>query len=243
VSPILIALVTYVGYLTIVGVMWARAGVDYRTIGTTRESAVSGIIVPIGLGLVLLVAVVLANGWVSEVFRDNPRIDVPWYAWIPPTLMLVGVVAGLADLDPTAPAARGLIGPLLLGALLVGVAEEMFVRGIFVAAGREAGWNEITIALVSALLFGLLHGMNVLFGQPWRATILQVAFAAAAGLVLFLARMTTGVLVTAIVLHWLWDLGGLGAKTFRRRSSNLSAIAVMAASVTAVVVTVPALWP
>lgn len=69
-----------------------------------------------------------------------------------------------ADLaDAAAGPVPGLVGVLLAGALLVPVAEELLFRGIGYGALRRHG--AVLAAVVSAVLFGLAHGINVvLFG-------------------------------------------------------------------------------
>jgi uncharacterized protein len=58
-----------------------------------------------------------------------------------------------------APGGWSLLGILLAGALLAAFAEELFFRGIVYGALRRYGVLLATV--VSALLFGLAHGVNV----------------------------------------------------------------------------------
>ena len=58
----------------------------------------------------------------------------------------------------------------------------------------------------SSLLFGLLHGANIVLGQDVGPTLHQIVFAFVFGSVLYAARRSTGTLLVPIVLHALWDL-------------------------------------
>jgi hypothetical protein len=51
------------------------------------------------------------------------------------------------------------------------------------------------------LIFGLIHALNVFFGQPLGTTVQQIVFAFLAGSVFYLTRRLAGTLVVCMLLH------------------------------------------
>ena len=60
--------------------------------------------------------------------------------------------------------------------------------------------------MLSSLLFGLMHLLNVALGAPFSGTIAQVAIAFGSGTAFYILRRVTGSLIAAMVLHGLWDV-------------------------------------
>jgi hypothetical protein len=75
--PAAVALGIFVAYLVVVVVVWRNNGVRYDAIFESRTTVVRGIIVPIGLGAVLLaVATTWLGRWHAVLFeqsRSGPR--------------------------------------------------------------------------------------------------------------------------------------------------------------------------
>jgi membrane protease YdiL (CAAX protease family) len=78
--------------------------------------------------------------------------------------------------------------------------------------GMRGRYSEVGAWLLTSLLFGLLHSVNVIFGQSLAATVQQMFFAFMMASALYLARMGSGTLVTAMVIHAMWDGGTLGVE-------------------------------
>ncbi len=95
---------------------------------------------------------------------------------------------------------------LALGTALVGFSEEITYRGLAVV-GFRGGYSEVRVWLFSALLFGLLHSVNVILGQGAVSTIRQVIFAFVLGSVFYAIRRISGTIVVVMVIHALWDFG------------------------------------
>lgn len=77
--------------------------------------------------------------------------------------------------------------------------------------------------IVSGALFGVLHGINVLFGQSGRDTVRQVFFAFAVGSSFYVTRQVTGTLIVGMVLHAAWDFGFLATDATNGEQSQLQA--------------------
>lgn len=202
---VIVALVVFVGYAAVVATLWAVNKVDYATIGDTTSNAVRGIVVPIGIGGVLLAIATTWFGWWDQVLFENPRSGPGW-AWVVPGLIGVVVLLRLSMVGWNSPRASALLPALVAGTLLVGFAEELLTRGV-VIVGLRADLSEVWVWVGSCALFGVLHGINVLFGQSGKDTARQIVFAFAFGSAFYVTRQVTGTLIVGMVLHAMWDLG------------------------------------
>ena len=208
-----IAVGTFVAYVALVFVLWKSLGFRYDRITESPRMIVRGLVIPIGAGAILLTAVTSALGWWQAALFEPAPSSALWTC-IVPVLLAVAAVGTVLSIDWRSPKARVL--PLIaVGVLFVGFAEELVTRGILVVGLREGGVPEWAVIVVSAVLFGLLHGINGFFGQSWRITALQVVIATLMGVAFFATRMTTGTLLVAMLLHALWDFGVFGSQLTR----------------------------
>jgi len=234
-NPQYVVIGIFLAYTVLVAVLWKVNKVDYNTIGDTVRNAQRGIVVPIGAGAVLLVvATTVLGAWHDSLFEAE-RSTATWALFVP---VLFGVVAliNTSTIGFRAPQAE-VLPWLALGTLLVGFSEEMVTRGIMVVGLREAGWSPVTVYLVATILFAVLHGINVLFGQSLQQTVVQIVMAFAAGSALYVTRLTTGNLVVGMLLHALWDFGTLGigaTKQQQKPIAGLLGLATMAAGLVTV---------
>ena len=129
-----------------------------------------------------------------------------------------------------------------MGVALVGFSEELVTRGLALV-GFRARFSEVGSWLLTSVLFGLIHGLNLFFGQDLVATLRQIGLAFVLASALYVARMSTGTLVTAMVIHALWDFGSLGFSGSDAASTPFSVVGgllvypTMIAGVVAAVVT------
>jgi membrane protease YdiL (CAAX protease family) len=204
----LVAIGVFVVYTALVAVLWKVNKVDYSAIAESRDAVVRGIVVPIGVGAVFLAVVTTMLGWWHPVLFQDGRTGPTWVVVVPVLLGLVGLL-GSANIDWRSPKAA-LLPWLALGVLLVGFSEETLTRGILIVGGRDGGWSELVVVIVSCVLFGLLHGINAFFGQSMQLTITQIVMATVVGAAFYATRMSTGTLIVCMLLHALWDFGTLG---------------------------------
>lgn len=224
-NPVLVTVGLYVAYLVVVGVVWRINRVDYLALAESRRTVVRGIVVPIGLGALLLAVATTVLGWWQPVLFDDGRTGPSWAIAVP-VLFAIGCVVGLLTIDWRSEK-RSLLPMLALGTLLVGFAEEVLTRGLLVVGAREAGWSALGVFLLSTVLFSLLHGLNALFGVPLKATLVQLALTFLAGSALFVMRLTTGTLIVGIVLHAVWDFTTLGAAATGRSPRPATVLALL----------------
>ena len=207
-QPVLVVIGIFLAYTALVAVLWKVTGTRYDALVESRSTILRGIVLSIGVGGAFLAIITTWLGWWDLTVFEDSRTGPAWVLIVP---ALFGVVAlvNIASFDFRSPKAR-LLPWILLGTLLVGFAEELVSRGILVVGFRQAGWSELAVWLVSSILFGLLHAINVLFGQSGKTTIAQIVFAFVAGTALFVTLVSTGTLIVGMVLHALWDFGTLG---------------------------------
>ena len=204
-----VGLVAVLGYLVVLTMTWLVQGVDYTTVGDSARNLARGVVLPVALGTAFLVAVTTWLGWWRPAIREDRVVAPRWTLAVPATMALVAVLnVGSIRFGSVDPA---WVVALVLGVCLVGFAEELLTRGL-VLVGLRGRLTETWCWLLTSLLFGLVHGVNVLFGQSAGDTLQQMAVAFLSGSALYVARMATGTLVTAMVLHALWDLGALGVQ-------------------------------
>jgi membrane protease YdiL (CAAX protease family) len=206
--PALVAIGVFVAYTALVSVIWKINKVDYDALADSRATVVRGIVVPIGVGGVFLAIATTVLGWWHPVLFQDGRTGPAWVLVVPVLLGLVGLL-GTANIDWRSSKAS-LLPWLALGVLLVGFAEETVTRGILLVGGRDAGWSELVVVVVSCVLFGLLHGINAFFGQSLQLTVTQIVMATVVGAAFYATRMSTGTLIVCMLLHALWDFGTLG---------------------------------
>ena len=158
-----------------------------------------GTALPIALGGMLLVLFAWSVGWLRELFGPQPIRGRGWM-WIAVAVVLVFNVLRFATIDYGA-AGAGVVVAWVVAGLFVGFAEEVLTRGFVVNLMRKGGYREIVVALVSALLFALLHSGNLLSGQSPLATGFQLVYTFAFGILMYLSLRVTGNLIWPILLH------------------------------------------
>lgn len=128
---------------------------------------------------------------------------VLWFIPLLATVVIALVTGGVSVSSTTA-------GAIVLLTVAVGVNEEVFFRGLILAALRRLGDRKAIV--VSAILFGVLHLAGLAGGATPLYAALQVVFAALFGLVAAQIVVLTGSLWPTIIWHVLYDtvsyLGG-----------------------------------
>lgn len=155
--------------------------------------------IPVALGALVLVVFGASVGWLRPLFARQPLTGKGWM-WIAVAVVLVFNVLHLASID-YATAGLDLVFTWLLTGLFIGFAEEVLTRGYVVNIMRAAGYREITVALVSAGTFALLHAGNLLSGQALIPTLFQLVYTFFFGICVYLALRVTGTIIAPILLH------------------------------------------
>ena len=155
---------------------------------------------------VLAVGLLSALGWWRTVgFRRAVRpLDLLWFLPLLLPVML-NLVVGLEF--------RSLVLTieLLLISLLIGAAEETIYRGLMLNTLKVRGpW---TAAIVTSVLFGLSHSLNLLSGKSGTEILIQVAYALAIGFGFAAVALRTGLLWPLILVHALIDFTSFLGRT------------------------------
>jgi uncharacterized protein len=110
-------------------------------------------------------------------------------------------------------------------ALLVGFVEESYFRGMILRALLGRGpWQAV---IISSLCFGILHLLNLAGGANLAATLLQVVYAVAIGLMYAALALRTRTILPLIATHGLTDFVGFLALNSTVNTTGLSPLAFL----------------
>jgi len=118
-----------------------QAGLDGFEDGHVRtsEQVALGLLLPVGLSVVFVYAVVAVLGWWRPVFVDDRPVQA--WVWVVPIAFAFAIVLSI-DYADLADKGVGFVLLLLLAALCVGFGEEGMFRGIGVTTFRVNGFSE-----------------------------------------------------------------------------------------------------
>lgn len=192
-AGLLLATVLVVGVLAAVGAEVADLSV------VVHWSAMSALLAVVGAMLLTRL------GWWSRVgFRRSERPGRHFLLWLPLCPILVWNLWQIQVVELVGP------GRMLLWLVLTGLAafvEEVFFRGLMLRALEPRGlWKA---AVLSALLFGAMHGFNGLAGFDWGVVAGQTAYATAIGFAYAAYALHTGLLWPVILVHALANFADL----------------------------------
>ncbi|MEN0085351.1 MAG: CPBP family intramembrane glutamic endopeptidase [Leifsonia sp.] len=196
-----IGLVIYVAYVAVVFTVQLLSGVPYTAFGDSGRNLFLGAGLSLIVGAVLLAITTTALGWWRPALFDRHRAAHRWPI-IAPAIMVVALIVNLASTDWGSYDGGFFAASVVL--LLVGFTEELTTRGLLLV-GLRSRLSEVWVWLITSALFGLMHLINAVSGQPLGPTITQVVLAAGAGTVLYVLRRVTGSLIWAMILHGFWD--------------------------------------
>ncbi len=129
-----------------------------------------------------------------------------------------------------------LIWIIVATTLMVGIGEEMLFRGLIFTAFKEKYGVYIGI-LVSAGIFGFLHGTNIVGGAAIGATLFQMLSAGLSGIVAAWVFYKTESLIPTIFYHAIWDMSELlGTVAPVKTVGILSSIQISFETVAAIVI-------
>lgn len=203
------ALLFVVGYLVIYEVTgWLLTSLfmsesDGSNPLSSTRSVLIAIAAPLAMGAIVLLVFLRSARWPAATFTRQP-VGGRWWMWIAVGLAIIPIVLRLFGIDYGA-FAPGVVASMFLAGLLVGFTEELIYRGIVVKLLRDAGHREITVAVLSSLLFALSHSINAISGQPLATVAVTVVYTFGFGILMYLALRVTGSLVWPILLHALTD--------------------------------------
>lgn len=202
----LLGIVVVAVYAVVLIGLQKASGVPYPDIAKSADTLRRGIVIPVGIATVLLVGYAALTGRLLPSF-SIARVDVGWL-WAVPVVFAVMIVMQFMRARWNLFDRRAIVF-MVVGTALVGLSEELLVRGVFVQFLQESGMDLRWIAVVSSVVFGLVHGLNIVNGQSVSTTVLQVVLTTVVGLGLFAAFAVSGTLWLPIALHFLMDFAVL----------------------------------
>ena len=204
-----LALLVFVGYLgVVIGANLVFASYfDFGDVVTSAEHTRDGVFLPVLCASIYLTVVTTMLGWWRPaLFEPRRRVALPKWLWLIPVLALLGPVLDIWRSDHRSEFTGAHWFWIITGFALVGYSEELVTRGLLLVGARTAMVEEWA-ATVCAVLFGLMHGSNLLFGQDAKTTLAQVVSTIPMGVLLYLCRRISGTLVVPMVIHALYDIG------------------------------------
>lgn len=197
----LLIVVVYVGVIQGVGLLTGVETGGSTSQFPTAQSIVRNALIPIGVSILFVVAVVTWLGWWGEVLVY--RVPVRrWVRWVPIS-MLTAALLGLNYGHLSRQSAALVVCLLVLG-VFVGVGEELMFRGVGVHVFKRAGLSEGKVALWSSVVFGLAHLGNA-FGHGAQA-VGQAVIVSTSGYFFYLCLRVGGVILLPMLVHGLWDV-------------------------------------
>ena len=169
----------------------------------SARSVLVAIAAPLAVGAIALVLFIRSVRWPASVFTRQP-IRGHWWMWIAVGLAIIPIALRLFGIDYGA-FAPGVVASMFGAGLLIGLTEELVYRGVVVVLLRAAGHREVTVAVLSSLLFALSHSINALAGQPPATVAVTVVYTFGFGILMYLVLRVTGSLLWPILLHALTD--------------------------------------
>lgn len=161
------------------------------------------LVLPIGLGALVIVLFLAAIGWLKPVFGRQPIGGRPWM-WIAVAVVAYPIILRLIGLDyGSFPA--GVVLVTLLAGLVIGIAEELVTRGAGVALLRKGGYSERMVAVLSSVLFAMMHLINAIGTGISLTIIVLLVYTFFFGICMYLIMRVTGSIVWAILAHALTD--------------------------------------
>ncbi|WJL96947.1 type II CAAX endopeptidase family protein [Microbacterium sp. ET2] len=196
-----IGVAIFLGYVAVVFTVQALSGIPYTELDASGANLFFGAGLSLVISAILLAITTTLLGWWRPALFDRHRAGHKWPI-IAPAIMVVGLVMNLVATDWGSYDGAFFAASIVL--LLVGFTEELTTRGLLLT-GLRSRLSEVWVWLITSVLFGAMHFINVLTGQPVGPTIQQVVLAFGAGTIFYVLRRVTGSLIWAMILHGFWD--------------------------------------
>lgn len=149
------------------------------------------------LAIVAITFLVRVSWWKTIGLRKPRKLRELWFFLLPAIAVIANLSGGITASAP------GSIAVFFLLAALVGFVEEIYLRGLILhPIALKGPWRAV---LITAILFGLLHGLNLLAGWNLQAVLSQMGFAFGVGFCYAALRLRTGVIWPLMILHFLTD--------------------------------------
>ena len=190
-------------YIVVVFGLQLSSGIPYADWVSTPANGLRSAVLPLAVGSVLLVAFLAVARW-DMIWRDPGRLPMTTVMKVAIYFFIASILIRFVGID-WGSVETGLLLVVIASGVLVGFAEEMLFRGVFLRSMRTNGRTEAVAALWTAIAFGLFHLPNLLVGSGANQLV-QVVLAALSGATLYAFRRFRGVILPAMIAHGVWDM-------------------------------------
>jgi membrane protease YdiL (CAAX protease family) len=235
-----VGIAVVLAYVVLVFGLQLSSGLEYTEWTDTAEHGIRAAVIPLGAGVVLLVAFLAFARW-DMVWRDPERLPMTRAMNVAIWFFVIAIVIRFALTDWGAvdvPLVLVIIG----AGVLVGFAEEALFRGIVLRTLRTGGRDEARAALWTSVGFGLFHLPNLLVSGGEPLQLVQVAVAGITGVALYLFRRRWGFILPAMIAHGIWDMSSFLSATNDSLWAYSIGFVVMIGSVVVGIVALVSIW-
>lgn len=147
-------------------------------------------------------------------FVRGARMRCADYLWCLPCLAVAlanfpysALISGTAVIERA-----DLLPAFISKCLFIATSEELLFRGVLLRlldeVFSESCHKFLKCTIISSAVFALFHLLNLLDGAAAGATLLQVGYTFLTGLMFACVTIRTHNIFTAIILHFIFDIGG-----------------------------------
>ncbi|WP_402462897.1 CPBP family intramembrane glutamic endopeptidase [Isoptericola aurantiacus] len=221
-----IGIALWVVYVAVILLVQGTSGVPYTELADTVGNIWRNGVLSIVLAAAAVVLIGWRLGWLRAAIVERPRSRARW-TLLAPLLYLAIAIGNAVATDWSALSVGFVLSAVVLG-VVVGFGEEITCRGLLLV-GLRGSTREVFVWLLTCVLFGLMHGLNIVLGAAVGDTVQQVVLAAMQGSAFYVLRRVTGSLVWAMALHGFWDFSIFTQSTSGADQSSLGILMVPAA--------------
>ena len=197
----LIIAVVYIVFLTLLQKLF---GVTYPDLTKSSSNILYGVLIPVAIGSLVLTIIALWSGWWEDLWMDEYQIKGHKWMHIFLIMVVIQIIVNFVAGNINSLDAQFIIYAFI-GTAFVGYSEELLARGLLVRGARGSRYSEVKVFLIVMVVFGSLHGVNIINGQDIMTTLEQIVTAGLVGGVFYTVFRKSGFLVVPMVLHGLYD--------------------------------------
>ncbi len=97
-----------------------------------------------------------------------------------------------------------LVFMIIITTFFVGVSEELIFRGIVLPTLVEKR-GTIMAVIISSIIFGFLHSVNILGGMSVNAMLVQLILSTIVGVLFACVALEIQNIIPLMIYHWFWD--------------------------------------
>ena len=196
-NPLIFTLIVWLIWLIVtLGGQKLQAGGEIELDAMASSSIIYSVIAAV---IFLLIVVAYKKWWqTTGMAMGNIAPNLRLLAF-PAIIILIMIMMGF-----TSGVATNVIVIILVNSLLVGVSEELMMRGILFH-GISFTQSLMRTVVITAVLFGAMHAMNGFLTGNFSTAIMQAVMAIGFGVWIGALRVRLNSIFPVMLLHGLWD--------------------------------------